>query len=187
MTVSGGGPSAISFAAMFPQRTKALIAIEAASQPLTGVGLPEFLQSDFNFWLVINILESLGNETIVSMMVPDHENQMLILNDSRKVNEFIDGIWSLWPISIREEGMKNDLLQFSQMNLEIERITAPTLIIHGTADRNVLFADSEKLAVQIQGSIFHKIEGADHMMILTHQEEIAGEIEQFINDNNFAE
>ena len=177
---SGGGPSAISFAAMFPERTRALIAIEAVSKSEEIQELPAFLSSDFPVWLVFSVIDLLPDETVMEMMIPDPTNRQLALEDPEKIAVIRALSWSLWPPSLRDSGMSNDLMQYSNLSLPIDKISAPTLIIHGTADTNVNFSHGELLATTIPNAKFHVIEGGDHMMPFTHEEEVQEVIAEFL-------
>jgi pimeloyl-ACP methyl ester carboxylesterase len=189
MAASGGGPSGIAFSALYPERTAGLLAIEAVSQSKpAGGGLPPFMQNDFAIWAVFSAVEKLqGPAGIVSMVVPDPENQKLILNDPEKVDTFIPLIWSLWPVSRRNAGWQNDIQQFEQLSLPAEDIHVPTLIIQGTDDVNVPIAQSMELARQIADSEIYIVDGADHMMPLTHQEEVEKVVDEFLQNHGLAD
>lgn len=207
MGLSGGGPSSLAFAAMFPLRTNGLIALEAVSQPI-ALGLTEqseqgevdlqeidqqtleeapwymqlLFESDFANWAILSLMENLlGPEAIIGMLVPDSEIQQLILQDAEKTAAMTGLIWSIWPVSQRMEGQTNDGAQFSILDLPSGHVLAPTLIIHGTADANVPYSQSVALENQIPGSVLHTIEGADHMMIFSHEEEIDAVVGQFLD------
>jgi len=168
MATSGGGPSGIAFAALYPEKTAALIALVAVSQPLTDVAsLPRLLQSDFALWMTISTIHKLlGDEGIVA----------------DKIENFVPVLWNLWPLSLRDTGLQNDTRQFAELALPIDEIKVPTLIFHGTADISVPLAHSELLAEQIPEARFHVIEGGGHMISFTHQEEIEAAITQFLQD-----
>jgi pimeloyl-ACP methyl ester carboxylesterase len=189
MATSGGGPSGIAFAAMYPERTAGVLAIEAVSQSKSAEGgLPGFMQNDFMIWAVFSAVEKLqGDAGMVSMVIPDPENQQLILDDPEKVNAFVPLIWSLWPISRRNSGWQNDMEQFVDLSLPSDEVQVPTLIIHGTDDVNVPISHSQELAVQVAGSRLYVVEGGDHMMPLTHSEEVESAIDEFLLDFGLTE
>jgi len=188
MGASGGGPSSISFAALYPEKTLALVAMEAVSQSIPiedGPEMPAFMRSDFPMWAVLSIMKNfMGAEAILKLLVPDEAIRELILGDAEKTESVGSLLWSAWPISQREAGLLNDFEQFDILELPSGEVTVPTLIIHGTNDANVPFSQSEALADQVPGSILHVIEGGDHMMPFSHAEEIAVAIEQFLDSNN---
>ena len=144
---SGGGPSAIAFAAMYPERTLALIAMEAVSQRIPveeGPEMPVFMQTDFLMWATLSMLENfMGPEAIIKLLVPDKANQERILGDADKTAKVEALLWSAWPISRREAGQLNDFAQFDMLDLASNEVTVPTLIIHGSNDINVPFSQSE--------------------------------------------
>jgi pimeloyl-ACP methyl ester carboxylesterase len=65
-------------------------------------------------------------------------------------------------------------------DLPLNQIQCPTLILHGTADKNVSIADAEYAHAQIAGSEFVKLEGADHMMIITRHRELNNFTQAFL-------
>jgi pimeloyl-ACP methyl ester carboxylesterase len=180
---SGGGPSAISFAAMYPRTTSALIAMEAVSQPIPASANPSapfYMRYDFLLWSTLSLMDELmGAQGIVELLVPDPEIVELILQDPQKTSDITNLIWSMWPISLREAGQRNDTSQFASLELPSKAVTVPTLILHGTEDINVPFTQSEQLAKQIPTATFHVIEGGDHMMPFSHAEEVQEVIDQF--------
>lgn len=179
MGVSGGGPAAISFAANYPERTRGLVALEAVSMSQELESVPWFFHYDYSLWVMLSLLELQSDQELVSVLVPDPENQQLILDDPEKLSEFRSLVWSLWPQSLRGTGMRNDQHQFTQLDLPLQKITAPTLVIHGTADINVPFSHGELIAEAISGAQMVRIEGADHMLPLTHRAEMEQALEEF--------
>lgn len=149
--ISGGGPSAISFAALYPKRTVALVALAAVSQPIEPDEVePPFMQSDFLLWA-----------TFATM------------RDSL--------LMSIWPVSRREAGNENDETQFQTLDLMAGReVTVPTLIIHGTDDANVPFSHSQRLANQIPTAELHSIEGGTHWLLSTHEAEVNKIVAEFV-------
>jgi len=185
MGASGGGPSAIAFAARHPDRTVALIALEAVSQPFSvedqAIEMPFLMRSDFYMWASLSAMKTLmGPEGIVEAVVPNPKNQRLLLDDPAKLGMMESLMWSSWPISQRQLGQANDFAQFSDLDLNASAIIVPTLIIHGTEDINVEYTQSIALAQQIPGAILHAVDGADHMMPFSHSEEMTAAIEEFL-------
>ena len=182
MGASGGGPSAYAFAAAYPERTLGLVQIESLSHPMseTAEEMPSFMKDDFQSWLMMSLLTLQGPEGVVAMLIPDPANQQRILQNEDKVAGFMNMMWSTWPPSRRNAGTDNDFAQFASMSLPLASITVPTLAIHGDADTSVPLAQSQYAAEQIENFTLHVIEGADHMMPVTHEEEMGEVIEQFV-------
>jgi fermentation-respiration switch protein FrsA (DUF1100 family) len=54
------------------------------------------------------------------------------------------------PLSVRRAGLWNDLQQFARLPVcPLERISCPTLVVHGRADGNVPLAHAEFVAVTV--------------------------------------
>ena len=89
-------------------------------------------------------------------------------------------IWTIWPITKRQRGFSNDAEMFFDLNLDLQKISSPTIAIHGTKDINVDISHSIKLIEAVKSSKLHKIIGADHYMSFSHRSEINEIIEEFI-------
>jgi non-heme chloroperoxidase len=62
---------------------------------------------------------------------------------------------------------------FTDFRTDVDNIDVPTLIMHGTADRNVpIDLTSRQLAKMLPSATYIEIEGAPHAMLWTHAEEI---------------
>ena len=72
------------------------------------------------------------------------------------------------PISLRRAGMVHDADWSSKFERQpIERITAPTLVIHGTTDQIMPIAHGEWVAQTVPGARMVSIEGG-HICLFTH-------------------
>ena len=182
---SGGGPSAIEFAIKYPESTRGLIAYEALTVPwLEAKEIDQYFltTSDFSLWFSLKLSEVFGKKNLVSFVVPDDSNQNLILGDEVSFKEFKKLIWTIWPISMRQEGFSNDAEMFFDLSLDLEKISSPTIAIHGTKDINVDISHSIKLTEAVKNSKLHRIIGADHYMSFSHREEINKFVSKFIDD-----
>jgi non-heme chloroperoxidase len=62
---------------------------------------------------------------------------------------------------------------FTDFRADVDNIDVPTMIMHGTADRNVpIDLTSRQLAKMLPSATYIEIEGAPHAMLWTHAEEI---------------
>ena len=77
--------------------------------------------------------------------------------------------------------MTNDEEQFDALDLPLADIRVPSLMIHGTADAAVPVEHARFLADRAPQTQLHFIEGADHMMPVSHQEEVVRAITEFID------
>lgn len=182
MGVSGGGPSAVAFAAMYPERTKALIGLEILTQAKDEeLEIPAMMKSDFLFWLGISAVSHLdGGKAVVNMLPPDDAKSVLASPDG--LERAREWIWSSWPIQGRLPGWENDSAQFMTMSLPIDAIHVPTLLLQGTDDRQVDYSDIERLATRIPNAKLHTVEGGTHAMILSHKDELDSAIDAFLKE-----
>ncbi len=184
---SGGGPAAISFAGLFPEKTIGLVLVAAVSQDTVGAEMPSFRKSDFFMWMIYSMM---GNDNVLRSIlrsIEDEANTQLIFKDPKKVEMFKKRMWSSWPPSRRIVGDENDLKSMKALNLPISEVIAPTLIIHGSNDIIVPVEQSEKLSEQIPGSQLEIIEGAGHFVILSYHDEIINLMDNFFKDSNAPE
>jgi pimeloyl-ACP methyl ester carboxylesterase len=69
----------------------------------------------------------------------------------------------------RRIGYDNDLREFAEITtLQLDRISAPTLVVHGTADSDVPFEHGEFAASQIPGADLLRMESGTHLAFYTH-------------------
>ena len=182
MGVSGGGPSSLEFAAKFPEKTHGLIAFEAVSyaEDFTETDAEIISASDFGFWVKLSSMSLLSDKKLASTILPNPKNRKKLLNDPKNIEELKKLAWSIWPLSAREEGIKNDYEQFLNFSVPLNEITVPTLVIHGNEDINVDISHATKLIEKINGAELYTVKGGDHYMSSTHAEEIDPLIEKFI-------
>ncbi|URJ61331.1 alpha/beta fold hydrolase [Paenibacillus polymyxa] len=65
----------------------------------------------------------------------------------------------------------------------LEKIAASTLFIQGTIEWPDMYNIAEHFK-RVPAIRFAEIEGADHMLVLTHAEELANSIRQFVTGQN---
>lgn len=184
---SGGGPSALAFASLFPEKTNGLILLEAISQaePEKRPKVMPLFESDFMSWLFIYSMQGLNVEGVLKPIMPSEENRRLIRENPEKIQQMYQALWAFWPVSQRQEGQENDWKQFGKLNPDVagyEKLAVPTLIIHGDSDLNVSVKQSIALARQIPDAHLEIIEGADHFMLISHSEQIKAMIKAFLGE-----
>lgn len=182
MGVSGGGPSSMFFAAKYPEKTLGLILFEAVSFSQDFIKKDEALINSWDFKLFIQLLfiSSFGKDRLAKMMLPNEKNRIRLLEDKKNIDLLKGIIWSIWPMSIRRLGIKNDYKQFTNLNIPYDKISSPVLILHGDEDINVDIEHARHANKAINHSSLYILREADHMMHATHSEEIDRQIESFI-------
>lgn len=78
-------------------------------------------------------------------------------------------------------GQENDFIQMTHMReFALERITSPTLILQGTADKNVNPAMADYAHAHIAGSELVKLPGYDHFMVIYAHKQLQDIIAKFL-------
>lgn len=181
MGASGGGPSAIAFAARHPERTRALIAMSAVSQSASIPQVPAMLRGDFSCWLVLSTIELLGGGSgLAKLLVTDEDSRRRLLAEPGNARRLSAAVWSLWPPSRRMAGWHNDAEQFADLEVVNQDVRSPVLIIHGSADTSVSPASARALAARVPHAELHMIEGAGHMVAFTHANAVAEALGRFL-------
>jgi pimeloyl-ACP methyl ester carboxylesterase len=171
---SGGGPSAIEFAALYPDRCEALILEEAVSMQIKE-RQPSFLEAA--------IKNTVGNDFSV-WLIKDRFTAGLQATGPKdpKITAITTAIFnSTVPSASREAGTENDTAQFAKMaDLPLASIRCPTLILQGTADQNVPVAQAEFSHAQIAGSQLVELPGEEHWMVITKHKELGKLVHSFL-------
>lgn len=85
-------------------------------------------------------------------------------------------------MALRLPGTLNDVAVTRSREYPLERIALPVLIVHGTEDRHVPFAQHGKvLAERIPGVERVELAGGDHVAIFTHRDEARREVLRFLS------
>lgn len=178
--VSGGGPSALAFAALYPHRTRALVGLEILSQSWTEpLEIPAVMKSDFVSWLLLSLVTTIGDGKAALGMLPGEDAERIITS-ADGLERVRNWLWAIWPVSQRLAGWRNDSEQFMQLSLPVQQITAPTLILNGTEDEAVSYASAVELTALIPGARLYTVEGANHAMLLSHKDALNAEINAFL-------
>jgi pimeloyl-ACP methyl ester carboxylesterase len=171
--ISAGGTSAVYFALRHPDRCWALVSVAGVTRRLD----PKLSRSQKAFVALVNrdvglwLLTSLAEERLYSIynVPPGLRESMADQPEKLKV---IRAILFAFPMNYRRAGFENDLANFPLIpDLPVERITVPTLAVHGTADSVVPLEHSRFLADNVPGARLLSIEGGGHLGIVTHKEQ----------------
>ncbi len=193
MGISGGGPTALEFALRHPKRCRGVVMVCAVSQreepekPVLRMRLMSFLvQMEFatNFSAILGALWPRG---MVPLAVANPQHRAFVLDDAEKLSSLTDMLLSNSMFSLRQAGRTNDREQeLALPDYPLERITAPTLVLHGTADINVPFAQAEFVANAVPDVKLKVFDEADHFFYLPFRETVVAEIEAFMEKIAYA-
>jgi len=165
---SGGGPSALQFALQYPERCAGLILEEAVTRKIeTRTGSIPPVLTDLLIYLF-------RDQAIAAVQASEPSDPNL----SRLGSALID---TLVPMGKRVEGDANDREYFASLpDLPLQDITCPTLILHGTLDKEVPLVHALWAHERIVGSRLIKIEGGDHGMVASRYKELNVHIRSFL-------
>ena len=198
---SAGGPVAIHFATRHPDRTWALILECAVTRQ--WVISPDNLREKIYFGYLMYSDPFLWTSDVIGRMSPrligmstiemesslDKDTAMrlmdTIMRDPDRVKVLTDLMKSMSPADLRKDGLENDVDQLKMVkDLPLAKIKTPTLIIHGTDDADVPFADAALAAKTIPHAELFLVPGGFHVMALTDaREEIAAKRVAFLKDH----
>src|SRR5215471_4390894 len=191
--MSGGAPSALQFAIRHPERCWGLVTVCAIARRLSDREIAKCRSvlrrlrctADLALQLVRTGARLLAKESgfvaarIIGREPGSHEQ-------SRRGS--LDLIWALARcfsmISRRKLGLLNDAEQLTTMPAyELEKISVPTLVMHGTADKLVPFAHARLLAKKVLNAELVKVRGAGHLFFTTHREKVVPRLIEFLRRN----
>jgi pimeloyl-ACP methyl ester carboxylesterase len=183
---SHGGPSALLFALMYPERVSSLTLVstgvtaistgnqEQASQQ--GAMLTTIYQHDWLYWGMTKLfkkqfMQLMGaTDAVIAELTP--EQQQLV---DRIINE-------MNPVTLRSAGVTFDN-RAAMPDEQIAGIVAPTLIFHATDDTLQVFQNAEFAATTIPGSKLVRFEQGGHLLMAVEQPAIRTAIQQHILDH----
>ena len=176
--ISGGGPSSIEFAARHPGRVACLMLEVAISQrfnPDVSRLIMALARSSVAFRIQARLLRWFPRFAVSQMMKVEstHEPPEIsritadVIGDPDKMQilrRLADGP----PFGMLRAGFDNDLKQFASIvQLPLDRVNCPTLVVHGTHDGDVPFAHAEHSASGIRHAELFTVENGWHLLRLS--------------------
>lgn len=177
IAVSGGGPSAIHFAARHPQKCRSLILVSACSGTLT---IPPEYQDRFEGMVKMTrlapvrwIMAAMGRfapERAIRQSILDADMRRRTLADP-EAGPLIRALQrsTMTRLNKRMPGLLNDTANCAAIDaLPIGVVKAPVLVIHGKADRVVPFAHAERVSQILPEAHLLEIPEGEHVALFTH-------------------
>jgi pimeloyl-ACP methyl ester carboxylesterase len=184
--ISDGGPSALQFALRHPDRISGLIMVAAKSHTpprdnaVQSFAFSTLFRSDYLYWAVTTLFE---RQLLSLLGMPSDVQEAL---DPEQIDAATEYLRIMHPISIRSPGIYNDrdaLSTLASQTYPLERITVPTLVIHGTLDSLQPFTHAQHTAGRIPGARLVALDGGGHVPV-DHLDQITGEMHSFLADHS---
>ena len=188
MAISAGGQCALQFASRHTKRCWGLVMVSACSAQLGAR-----LQVMFHMMKLMTHMPGLVAVTRSNArMDPNGSVAHAISNRDLRARTVRDPIAGplLQALNLsttdrmqqRIAGTQNDISQSRRcFHYPLEQIRVPTLIVHGTEDEIVPFAQAAALANRIPGSDLLAIPRGEHLSLFTHRQEISSHVTGFLN------
>jgi pimeloyl-ACP methyl ester carboxylesterase len=184
VTMSHGGPSALLFAALYPERVSSLTLISAGVAASTVVDqtdanrkgdmLVRLYASDLLYWTATTMFRNQfmrlmgANDDVIARLSPQQRELATRIIDDMN------------PASPRAAGAAFDNTA-AMPNERIASIQAPTLILHAKDDALQLFHNAEFAAATIPGARLRSWDHGGHLLIVIEQATIRDVVQQHIN------
>lgn len=157
--VSGGGPCALAMAQHHPDRCTHLVMIEAVSDSYSEASMYAALPplARVGKWISTAAMKSNVSAYLARALGRVEESGL--------VTEFAQ---SFARYDRRRCGCELDMEQFEHLGrMSTDRVTMPTLIVHGSADTDLPVAKARELADRIPHARLQVEEGLDHLTLWT--------------------
>jgi pimeloyl-ACP methyl ester carboxylesterase len=173
---SAGGPASYMLAALYPDKVSALIEIDSVCltyKPEVSPLQEKLFLSKAGIWLTRFFLDHFPEATIKGFLKTEStldrqeitERARHILKDEGKF-AYLRLLMATMSerFDQRQAGVHNDLKQMATIErLPIAAVACPTLIIHGTADKDVSPSHGEYAKATIAGSDLYWIKDGSHI------------------------
>ncbi len=181
--VSMGGPSSLLFALHYPQRTKSLVMISAAShaippRPAILATIFNVFLNDFVFWSMVHLSPE---GLLVALGVPMEVQKQLSPEEVTQLNAFLE---SIVPMGARRNGQLLEQHMSEYDAEQIHNIQVPTLVLHARDDTLVSFEQGEYTAKNTPGAQLIPMEKGGHLALMFNinagaREKLLGFLEQY--------
>ena len=187
VAISHGGPSALLFAALYPERVSSLSLIscgvasstdaEQAQANEKGDLLTTIFQYDIVYWALTGIFK----ERFMELMGADQSVVAALNTDQRLLIEHL--IDYMNPVSLRAAGTRFDNTA-TMPNERIRAVRAPTLILHAVDDTLQLYRNAEFAASRIPDARLVRFERGGHLLFAVERSAIANLVQQHIRNSS---
>jgi class 3 adenylate cyclase len=166
-----GGPLAISYATLHPERVRALVLIDAYAHYVQEDGYPWGLSRDTLDQHVAAVRDVWGTGATADVMAPSKAN---------------DEAFRSWLARCQRFGLPRDAMTAWRDNVQrdvrhlLPTLAVPTLVLHREGDRYVRIGAGRYLAEHIPDATFVELPGEDHYFFVGDTDALLDEIEEFL-------
>ena len=186
VALSHGGPSALLFAVLYPERVSSLTLLscgvasssDAAQDQANQKGdmLTAIFKHDWLYWATSKLLRR-------QLMALMGANEAVIEGFTKDQRELVDRVIDYMnPVAPRSAGVAFDN-KAAMPNQRIAAIRAPTLVVHARDDMLQLYRNAEFATSTIPGARLVTFDNGGHLVIAVQQLAIQAEVQQFIQSN----
>jgi class 3 adenylate cyclase len=170
--ISGGGPMAMLFAALYPERTSALVIYESYARALWA--------DDYPFGLEPEALQQM-RDLMVSQWGHDidFERWAPSVKDDVRLQAYYSKKWRLAASPGAVASVLKTLHQLDVRHV-LPAISVPSLVLHNVGSRIVPVAAGQYLGKHIPGAKYVELPGQDHLPYFEHPDLIIGEMQEFL-------
>jgi 2-hydroxy-6-oxonona-2,4-dienedioate hydrolase len=183
LALSHGGPSALLFAVLYPERVSSLTLLSCGVASTSDASQAEANQKGdaltmiFRFEILYWVIRKFLRKQLMRLMgASDTVIATLTTEQRTLVSQVID---YMAPVSPRYAGVAFDN-KAAMPNERIATIRASTLIVHATDDSLQLFHNAEYAAANISGSRVLSFNWGGHLLFSVELAAIQAEVRQFI-------
>jgi pimeloyl-ACP methyl ester carboxylesterase len=188
IAISGGGQCALQFTLRHRDRCRGLVMISACSGPL-NVRVPlkfHLLKLMARFPALVASMQrraAIHPDAAARRSIPDPALRARTLNDAEAGPLLLAlQLSTMDQMAQRLPGTQNDIVHSRlAFSYPLGQISVPLLVVHGTADRAVPFAQAAALAERVSGAELFAIEGGEHVSLFTHLHEIRTRVRHFLD------
>jgi len=188
IAISAGGPSALQFALRHPDRCHSVVLVSACTGRLA---IPPSLMRRLMLMKMLarvphavrlvqrHLLRHPEEIARGSLVNPQLMERALAHPEAGPLLTMLTAM-TLERLRERLAGTVNDITQFQTIaRYPLEEIVSPLLVIHGMSDSLVPFTHAE-VAAQVPGAELMAIDGAEHVALFTHLDEIRPRVRAFL-------
>jgi pimeloyl-ACP methyl ester carboxylesterase len=184
--LSAGGPSALLFALLYPERVSSLTLISCGVAPVVtesqkqadekGKALVGIFKRDLSYWLIAKIFK----KRLMKLMGAD---EAVIAGLSSEQLEWVKRfIEYMNPASLRYAGAAFDNTRAVPGD-RVAGIRAPTLIVHAEDDTLQLYDNAAFAAATIPGARLLRFDKGGHFVVIIEQDTVRAAVQRHILGN----